>query len=81
MSRFLETLREHYALTLRHWVGNLETNWDAAVAEVGEGRARVWRLYMVACAITFAMGGVSIQQVLAVKSIDGDSGFPLRPAY
>jgi cyclopropane-fatty-acyl-phospholipid synthase len=79
--RHLETLREHYALTLRHWVGNLETNWDAAVAEVGEGRARVWRLYMVACAITFAMGGVSIQQVLAVKSIDGDSGFPLRPAY
>jgi cyclopropane-fatty-acyl-phospholipid synthase len=79
--RHLETLREHYALTLRHWVSNLEANWDAAVAEVGEGRARVWRLYMVACAITFAMGGVSIQQVLAVKSIDGDSGFPLRPAY
>jgi cyclopropane-fatty-acyl-phospholipid synthase len=79
--RHLETLREHYALTLRHWVSNLEANWDAAVAEVGEARARVWRLYMAACAITFRLGGVSIQQVLAVKSTDGVSGLPLRPAY
>ena len=44
--RHVETLREHYALTLRHWVANLEANWDAAVEEVGEARARVWRLYM-----------------------------------
>jgi len=79
--RHLETLREHYALTLRHWVSNLEANWDAAVAEVGEARARVWRLYMAASAITFTFGGVSVQQVLAVKSPGGASGFPLRPAY
>ena len=79
--RHLETLREHYALTLRHWVSNLEANWDAAVAEVGEARARVWRLYMAACAITFTFGGVSVQQVLAVKSPGGVSGFPLRPSY
>jgi cyclopropane-fatty-acyl-phospholipid synthase len=79
--RHLEALREHYALTLRHWVTNLESNWDAAVAEVGEGRARVWRLYMAASAVTFAMGGVSIQQVLAVKSRDGVSGFPLRADF
>ena len=42
--RHLETLREHYALTLRRWVANLESNWEAAVREVGPGRARVWRL-------------------------------------
>ena len=79
--RHLESLREHYALTLRHWVSNLEANWDAAVAEVGEGRARVWRLYMAACAITFTLGGVSVQQVLAVKNPDGHSGLPLRPDF
>ena len=79
--RHLESLREHYALTLRHWVSNLEANWDAAVAEVGEGRARVWRLYMAACAITFTLGGVSVQQVLAVKNPDGRSGLPLRPDF
>ena len=79
--RHLESLREHYALTLRHWVSNLEANWDAAVAEVGEGRARVWRLYMAACAVTFTLGGVSVQQVLAVKTPDGASGLPLRPDF
>src|SRR5699024_1980591 len=33
--RHQENLREHYALTLRHWGANLEENWDEAVAEVG----------------------------------------------
>ncbi|HEX8802677.1 MAG TPA: cyclopropane-fatty-acyl-phospholipid synthase family protein, partial [Acidimicrobiales bacterium] len=45
-ARHAEALREHYAMTLRHWVDNLEAAWDEAVAEVGERRARVWRLYM-----------------------------------
>ena len=79
--RHLESLREHYGLTLRHWVSNLEAHWEAAVGEVGEARARVWRIYMAACAVTFALGGVSIEQVLAVKPDRGRSGFPLRPEY
>jgi len=79
--RHLESLREHYDLTLRCWVANLEANWDAAVALVGEGRARVWRLYMAASAVNFAHGGVQIQQVLAVKSTDGKSGMPLRTNF
>ena len=33
--RHLETLREHYALTLRHWVENLEANWDWQFARSG----------------------------------------------
>src|SRR5947199_4864261 len=37
--RHEENLREHYALTLKHWCDNLEERWDAAVAEVGIGRA------------------------------------------
>jgi cyclopropane-fatty-acyl-phospholipid synthase len=79
--RHLETIREHYALTLRHWVSNLEANWDAAVAEVGEGRARIWRLYMAASALNFTTGGVSVQQVLAVKPDNGSSRMPLRPSF
>ena len=42
----VEPLRQHYALTLRAWVRNLEEHWDEAVAATSEGRARVWRLYM-----------------------------------
>ena len=80
--RHMENLREHYALTLRQWVANLETNWDAAVAEVGEGRARVWRLYMAASAVLFESDEIHVDQVLAVKPIrSGSSGFPLRPDW
>ena len=46
--RDVESLREHYALTLRAWVANLQAAWARAVELVGEGRARVWLLYMAA---------------------------------
>ncbi|GMQ86062.1 MAG: cyclopropane-fatty-acyl-phospholipid synthase family protein [Acidimicrobiia bacterium] len=80
--RHMENLREHYALTLRRWVANLEANWEAAVAEVGEGRARVWRLYMAASSVLFEAHEVHIDQVLAVKLPEsGRSRFPLRPDW
>ncbi|MGH9209166.1 MAG: class I SAM-dependent methyltransferase [Acidimicrobiales bacterium] len=80
--RHSEGLREHYGLTLRHWVANLERNWEAAVAESTVGRARVWRLYMAASAVNFAAGRTQIHQVLGVpRSADGDSGLPLRPVF
>lgn len=79
--RHLESLREHYARTLRAWVANLEGAWDEAVREVGEGRARVWRLYMAACALGFEHGSTQVHQVLAVRPDGGRSGMPLRPAF
>ena len=79
--RHVESLREHYALTLRAWVSNLEANWDQAVAEVGPGRARVWRLYMAASALNFEAGRTQVHQVLAVRSDRGRSGLPLRPRF
>jgi cyclopropane-fatty-acyl-phospholipid synthase len=80
--RHVESLREHYALTLRRWVANLEANWEAAVAEVGEGRARVWRLYMAGSAINFEAGRTQIHQVLSTPiTPDGRSGLPLRPVF
>jgi cyclopropane-fatty-acyl-phospholipid synthase len=81
-ARHVESLREHYALTLRRWVDNLEAGWDEAVAEVGEGRARVWRLYMAGSASNFAANRSQVHQVLAVKTgADGRSGLPLRPSF
>jgi cyclopropane-fatty-acyl-phospholipid synthase len=75
--RDVESLREHYAKTLRAWVDNLQRHWDAAVAEVGVRRARVWRLYMAASANGFEDGGISIHQVLGVvPGPDGGSGMP-----
>ncbi|MGH1492862.1 MAG: class I SAM-dependent methyltransferase [Acidimicrobiales bacterium] len=82
-ARHMESLREHYALTLHRWVDNLEANWDAAVAEVGEGRARVWRLYMAATSVNFSVGQTQVHQVLGIKLAKsgaemGRSGMALR---
>jgi cyclopropane-fatty-acyl-phospholipid synthase len=77
--RHTETLREHYALTLRAWVQNLEANWDEAVAHVGAARARIWRLYMAGSALGFEAGRLQLHQVLAVRPEHGRSGMPLTP--
>lgn len=75
--RDVESLREHYAVTLRRWVANLESQWDRAVALVGEARARVWRLYMAGSAVGFDDGGIAVHQVLGVRPTDdGSSGMP-----
>lgn len=80
--RHMENLREHYALTLRRWVANLEANWDEAVADAGEGRAKVWRLYMASCAVLFEDNEIHVDQVLAVKTPEsGKSSMPLRPDW
>jgi cyclopropane-fatty-acyl-phospholipid synthase len=77
--RHEENLREHYALTLAGWGANLEENWDDAVAEVGIGRAKVWRLYMAACRLGFERDNIQLHQVLGVKlGTQASSGFPLR---
>jgi cyclopropane-fatty-acyl-phospholipid synthase len=75
--RDVESLREHYATTLRHWVANLERRWAEAVAQVGTARARVWRLYLAGSAVNFDSGELSVHQVLGVvASEDGESGMP-----
>ncbi|MFC9439556.1 class I SAM-dependent methyltransferase [Nocardia sp. NPDC057030] len=75
--RDVEALREHYALTLRAWVANLESAWDEAVSLTSEGRARVWRLYMAASALGFEDGGLGLHQVLGVvPDPQGHTGMP-----
>ena len=77
--RHEENLREHYAMTLREWGNNLERGWDEAVAEVGERKARVWRLYMATSRVGFELNRIQLHQVLGVRSAqDGASGMPLR---
>jgi cyclopropane-fatty-acyl-phospholipid synthase len=83
--RHEENLREHYALTLRDWGTNLEAHWDEAVREVGQGKARVWRLYMAASRLGFDSHRIELHQVLGVKvpsdGSNGEAGVPLRPWF
>jgi cyclopropane-fatty-acyl-phospholipid synthase len=75
--RDMEALREHYARTLRAWVANLEGSWERAVKATSAGRARVWRLYMAASAVSFERNRIGVNQVLAVRADgSGGSGMP-----
>jgi cyclopropane-fatty-acyl-phospholipid synthase len=79
--RDIEALREHYNRTLRAWVANLESRWDEAVALGGQGRARIWRLYLAGSAVGFEVGRINLHQVLGVKPDgDGHSGMPATRA-
>ncbi|NUK90246.1 class I SAM-dependent methyltransferase, partial [Streptomyces lunaelactis] len=78
-ARDVESIREHYALTLRRWVANLEDHWAEAVHATSPGRARVWRLYMAASALAFEHNAIGVNQILAVKTPqDGAAGLTRR---
>jgi cyclopropane-fatty-acyl-phospholipid synthase len=80
--RHEENLREHYAKTLTAWCANLDAHWDEAVAEVGQGTARVWRLYMAGSRLGFERNQIQLHQVLGVRlGANGESGMPLRPDW
>lgn len=80
--RHVESLRPHYARTLRHWVANLERRWDEAVAAGGETVARTWRLYMAGATIGFETASLDVhQQLLALPRADGSSDAPPIPDW
>ncbi len=74
--RDVESLREHYPLTLRRWQANLHEHRTEAVTLVGEARERAWRLYLVASAAGFADGDITVYQVLAAR-LGEDHPLPL----
>jgi cyclopropane-fatty-acyl-phospholipid synthase len=80
--RHEENLREHYARTLAAWCANLDAHWDEAVAEVGPGTARVWRLYMAGSRLGFDRNVVQLHQILGARlEADGNARMPLRPDW
>jgi len=78
--RDVESLREHYALTLRHWTRRLELHRDQALQVVGEPTYRVWKLFLPGSANGFAEGALNVYQALLLKPDDGRSGLPLTRA-
>jgi cyclopropane-fatty-acyl-phospholipid synthase len=76
--RDVESLREHYVLTLRHWVRNLERQRAAARSIVSEETYRIWRAFMAASTYGFRNDHLSLYQALLVKPDHGRSGLPLE---
>lgn len=75
--RDVESLREHYALTLRHWVRRLEAHHEQAANATDEATYRTWRLFMSASAFGFETGRYNVYQSLLVKPDHGKSRLPL----
>lgn len=71
--RDVDMLRQSYAVTLRHWVSNLEANADAARRLVGDQTYRIWRLYMAGSSVAFDRGDITVGQLLL-----SDPGRPWR---
>ncbi|HWZ60759.1 MAG TPA: cyclopropane-fatty-acyl-phospholipid synthase family protein [Gemmatimonadaceae bacterium] len=66
-TRDVESLREHYVLTLRAWVHRLTERQREAIRVVGAEAYRTWRLYMMASAHAFATGRIGLAQTLFAK--------------
>lgn len=74
----VESLREHYALTLTHWFRRFQAARSRAASFVPERVLRTWDLYLAGCAQAFAEGTAGIHQVLAAKpDQDGHVAIPL----
>jgi len=80
--RHEENIREHYAETLKAWSANLDKHWDEAVAEVGERKARIWKLYLAGSRWGFTRNNIQLHQILGVKLDSEQRSFmPLRPNW
>jgi cyclopropane-fatty-acyl-phospholipid synthase len=75
--RDVESLREHYALTLRHWARRLELHQDQALQVVDKPTFRVWQLFLHGSAYFFTSGLLNLYQALLLKPDKGRSGLPL----
>ena len=79
--RDVENLREHYAITLRHWLEGLNARWEEAVREVGEPTARLWRVYLAFSSASFAAADINlIHTLFARPAADGRVEIPLNRA-
>lgn len=78
----VESLRKHYAKTLRHWVSNLQNHAAEARRIVPEQVFRAWVLYMAGCALTFEEGYFNVHQMCAFKTSPyGGHDIPMTRAY
>ncbi|MGE5285474.1 MAG: class I SAM-dependent methyltransferase [Actinomycetota bacterium] len=75
--RDVESLREHYVLTLRRWLERLESRREEALGATGERTYRLWRVYLAGAAHKFRTGRTNVYQALLCKPLRGDSGLPL----
>ena len=78
--RDVESLREHYALTLERWVRRLEARHEEVNRTSDETTFRIFRLYLAGARMGFVNGVYNLHQELLAKPDNGKSGLPLMRA-
>src|SRR5579884_1249902 len=78
--RDVESLSDHYPLTLRHWIRRLEAHADKVRAMTSDLTYRIWRLYMAASAHGFRSGRLTNYQTLLLKADRERAQLPLTRA-
>ena len=78
--RDVESLREHYRLTLEHWLRRFEAAQREIERQTDPLSFRVFRLYLAGSAYEFRCGRLNICQTLLAKPERGQSGLPLTRA-
>ncbi|MBC7159957.1 MAG: class I SAM-dependent methyltransferase [Porphyrobacter sp.] len=74
----VETLRLHYARTLREWYARIVANREAVVALHDERFFRLWTFYLAGAASAFESGGLCNYQIQYAKRRDA---LPLTRTY
>ena len=77
--RDVESLREHYALTLKNWLQRYEAHTDTILDMMGPQGYRQWRIYLAGARWVFESGYNSIHQALLYKSLDGRTAHGYLP--
>lgn len=75
--RDVENLREHYALTTRHWAKRLEEQRDRVIRLTDETLYRIWRLYLAGATYGFEIGASNVNQTLLAKPVRGHVDLPM----
>ncbi|WP_428644511.1 class I SAM-dependent methyltransferase [Roseibium sp.] len=72
----VEAWREHYARTTRLWAENLKQVREAAIADIGEQKYRLWLAYLTGVSLGFERGSINIFQTVSSRRTKGLSGLP-----
>ena len=75
--RDVESLREHYTLTLKAWLQELESHAVQISELVSETKFRAFRIYLAGMAHSFEQGGLNLYHILFSKPGGGPSTLPL----
>ncbi len=76
----LESLRRHYQRTLEIWYKNYSQVVNKVAKKYSKRFARMWSLYLQACAGSFKAGNIDVFQYLLVNGTSG-TGLPMTRDY